>query len=672
MDPFGQGTLSPSGLYQPHSQPEPTSQDTIAEQSIQQPAVPSNIPGPGPRNYKSRKYRPCDFCRARQVACKIEVSPPCQLCQSHGKECTFVERPKKKRRPKQNPTSTAESLSPASSAPDSTIAGRIGRFTLASQESSTDVSQRDFSSYTTPLDPHLTALSHDNAQGHSHNTGYLPLLEEQMYERRIDNNPQYLDHQQHPLGHVSQPLFHRSPSVHHDNRLDSASAKPLLLVGETGEANPYLLRYYHYDDKDECLVSRQTFRRVKTLGRVQVVPGSKEVPPVMFTQVDDTHYRLGEPRVDDHTLVQFQHEMAEMFTDEERYRLLGLYFRFIDPYFPIFAKSELFCNGMLNQHAIHALPLALTSVLYATALPFVQYDDLLSATSTHGHDHTARLYSIAWHALTQDAHTPRLSTVQAALLLLQRPPSSQYAGETAWKSALVGWTVSIANSLGLHRDASEWNIPVWELALRKRIWHAVVCMDKWVALGAGMPSHLRSEDVDVQLLWPSDLEASDVMDAEHHFRLLTELTTILSDITDTFFTVRATQRTCKDFALSFDLARSLRVRLREWSDSMAPYIKEELGYSSSGRHNVDHALRLAFIVANMTLLRAILRPIDNMCNMELQDQTTMQSRAAVRAGAMDCAREAVDFVEGLGRGGMDVFWHSCKCLLTRLASGYVH
>jgi hypothetical protein len=54
---------------------------------------------PGPRSYKSRKYRPCDFCRARQVACKIDITPPCQLCSSHGRECTFVERPKKKRRP---------------------------------------------------------------------------------------------------------------------------------------------------------------------------------------------------------------------------------------------------------------------------------------------------------------------------------------------------------------------------------------------------------------------------------------------------------------------------------------------------------------------------------------------------------------------------------------------
>lgn len=45
---------------------------------------------PGPRLYKSRIYRPCDFCVASQVACKIDISSPCELCFSHGRECTFV------------------------------------------------------------------------------------------------------------------------------------------------------------------------------------------------------------------------------------------------------------------------------------------------------------------------------------------------------------------------------------------------------------------------------------------------------------------------------------------------------------------------------------------------------------------------------------------------------
>jgi hypothetical protein len=89
----------------PNSQMDPQNSHNYAQPSLS----PTNffngleltpaIQPPGPRSYKSRKYRPCDFCRARQVACKIDIHPPCQLCSSHGRQCTFVERPKKKRRP---------------------------------------------------------------------------------------------------------------------------------------------------------------------------------------------------------------------------------------------------------------------------------------------------------------------------------------------------------------------------------------------------------------------------------------------------------------------------------------------------------------------------------------------------------------------------------------------
>jgi hypothetical protein len=88
MDNYAQPALSPTDFFNGLD---------ITQQPLQ----------PGPRGYKSRKYRPCDFCRSRQVACKIDIAPPCALCNSHGKACTFVERPKKKRRP--NSTSNGES-----------------------------------------------------------------------------------------------------------------------------------------------------------------------------------------------------------------------------------------------------------------------------------------------------------------------------------------------------------------------------------------------------------------------------------------------------------------------------------------------------------------------------------------------------------------------------------
>ncbi len=62
----------------------------------------------------------------------------------------------------------------------------------------------------------------------------------------------------------------------------------------------------------------------------------------------------------------------------------------------------------------------------------------------------------------------------------------------------------------------------------------------------------------------------------------------------------------------------------------------------------------------MTLFRALLRPLENLTSVEEEDHGIVGSRLAVRAGAKECAKEVVEFVENLGRGALDAFWHSCK------------
>ena len=70
----------------------------------------------------------------------------------------------------------------------------------------------------------------------------------------------------------------------------------------------------------------------------------------------------------------------------------------------------------------------------------------------------------------------------------------------------------------------------------------------------------------------------------------------------------------------------------------------------------------------MTLFRALLRPLENLTSVEEEDHGIVGSRLAVRAGAKECAKEVVEFVENLGRGALDAFWHSCKALHPKLYS----
>lgn len=231
--------------------------------------------------------------------------------------------------------------------------------------------------------------------------------------------------------------------------------------------------------------------------------------------------------------------------------------------------------------------------------------------------------------------------------------------------------MSLAQILGLTRECSEWtSIPTWEMTLRKRLWYGVFIMDKWGSLGAGMPSHIRGEDVDVLPLTDGDLEPPSFDTASNtipgflepeadsiHFCLLSELTVILSDIMDSFYSLRAIQRTSKNLRLSLELAKPLRSRLKVWHDSLPPSLSlrhsERRDSRGMARLSGNPSLSLAYIVATITLFRALLRPLENSAEEE-------HGRNAVRVGAKECAKEVVEFVENLGRGALDAFWHSCK------------
>jgi hypothetical protein len=521
--------------------------------------------------------------------------------------------------------------------------------------------------------------------------GFVPQYDEHLFERMRMGQEQYIDpqmspHQQNshtqPLNGIDHNGAHEYKSREYSNSstmssnmlerpLDSQISRSARFIGETGESNPYLLRHYRYDENEECTVSKLTYRRIKkTSNQPDTFTGELGEPPVVFMLADDSLAQKGEPRIEDDVLAKSRMDISSMFTEEEALRLVGLFFRFVNPYFPILARSEyLGPSGNVLPEALHAMPLSLVSAVYATALPFMLYDSLLATTIVHNPPSAHSLYRISWLSVVNELHTPRLATLQTCLLLLQRAPTNRFTTDTPWKTSLVGWTVSLAQILGLHKACDDWaSLPAWEISLRKRLWWAVFVMDKWASLGAGMPSHIKDEDYDVLSLLELNCEDHGEPDADGHFRLLTELTIILSDIMSAYYSLRATQRTSKDFSLSLDLARPLRSRLKAWNDSLPPALSLRAPDRSDARGMAklsgNPSLSLAYIVATMTLFRALLRPLENLT---VAEEEGTAGRSAVRAGAKECAKEVVEFVENLGRGALDAFWHSCECPLSHIS-----
>ncbi|KAF2109727.1 fungal-specific transcription factor domain-containing protein [Lophiotrema nucula] len=642
----------------------------------------------GPRPYRSRKNRPCDFCRARKAACKITTSPPCVLCRSYGKECTFNNESKRKR----------------------FVAQHVDEGSPPSRKQRLD---------TDAPDGHVQQGTSPQSQSGSH-----------------DSSPPKSSHHRRHSAHVELDwgVSHNGNASHHLNRQNDGKygkrskelsfavhpTKSAVWVGETGEADPWLCRRYQYEKNEDCVLSRITYQRIQPeegAPRRSSINDDYEEPPLIFMLPDDALADKGEPRLDETIIEETRQEVTELIPDEVGERMIKLFFRFVYPYFPILSREHMLASGD-PKSLIASLPLSLLTAIYATSLPFMLYDDYLATAVVHSAPSASRLYRICWTAINQEMHAPRLATLQACVLVLQRPPTNRYIMDTPWRWSCTAWTVSLASILGLCKSSSGWSgLPVWERRLRGRLWWATYVMDKWSLLGAGMPSNINDDyfDVPEPTLDDRDIKdfatsrppssagqrPNDLLAVPTHFYHLVRLTVILSDIVQAFYSIRATSQTANNFALSLDRAKPLRSRLKGWreesseaiasvrspiltrNDSHSPEATTNGTLKDADNDNAETldgnaSLRLAYIIAVMTLYRALLRAIEN-TPIETNDDESIAiqaaGRAAVLAGAKECAKEAVEFAEDLrSRGAVgvwDAFWHSWSRSNFALATSFL-
>lgn len=203
-------------------------------------------------------------------------------------------------------------------------------------------------------------------------------------------------------------------------------------------------------------------------------------------------------------------------------------------------------------------------------------------------------------------------------------------------------------------------------------------MEKWICLARGMPSHLKQDDFDVPDLEPGDFNNTFSSSTQTfvHLHQLVRLTGILSDIQQTYYTVRAVSRTSNDMQLSLDLARPFRIQLNEWRQQLPLDLQFANGNSSNtisnGNNSSDSvdqkdldgngSIHLSYIVTHMTLFRALLRTLDRWHEMVLEYRTQAEilydGAKAVIKGSLLCVKEFVEFLERLTGDQWNAFWHS--------------
>ncbi|KAK5320768.1 hypothetical protein LTR93_006980 [Exophiala xenobiotica] len=626
----------------------------LSSRSLHDQAYPPPRPNPALPTVttpRARTRRSCDFCRSRKSACRLDQGPPCYACRLYARECVISERPPRKRQK----SIAVPASSNEESAPSNASHSAVLLLLLANNEQTgtTQVAPPPVNDFDLAL-LNFSPQSNNN-DGSPHRSPAEAGGGSVASQASLESNDNQTD-----LPHVFRDRRNTSET------LDGWPATTTFLLGDTGESDPYLLRHFSSDCLDASDdIAKVTSRHILRTSDPDVMHSMER--PLIMSMADHSLYDRGEPRLDQRTLDEAADEVSRMVSEETGVRLVKLFFRYIYPYFPILSRTRLLYPLAELPGRLRALPLSLKSAIYASALAFITYDDVLATTIVHSPPSSQRLYRIAWLAVTHEVHTPHLSTLQSCLLLLQRVNDDRYVMDTVFRWSLLGWTVALAQSFGLSNDCLDWNgIPDWEKRLRRRLWWAVFVMDKWAFMSAGLTSHIHKDNYDVLPLTAADFGSAEMTSESTSFEHNT-LTAIISDIQSAFFTVAASKRTQRDFALSIDLAKPFRQDLKEWKTSYDSFIATQAALRG-GDHSQSRSLRsgldgnaslgLSYLVANIILFRALLRPVESNLPEPTNQQLPQAGRDAVRAGAKTCCVEAVVFVESLQRNVWDAFWHS--------------
>lgn len=249
--------------------------------------------------------------------------------------------------------------------------------------------------------------------------------------------------------------------------------------------------------------------------------------------------------------------------------LIDLYFRNVHPSFPILQKHTFMDRHRCGDRQFHS---GLLAGMYLLALRWWNKDPVLSQ---HPKPSVYRLEELAARSLSMAMQHPKLSALQAGLLLLQRRQSTDWG--------LTVQLVALAQDLGLHIDCSNWDIPVWERRLRKRLAWALYMQDKWTALVHGRPSHIQAADWAVSTLSLDDFNeefenadqqmiADDENEEEEKSRVIfiqmIELTSIMAEVIDVFYTQRANAEFeaggRNATRLILERAKPVQLKLKEW------------------------------------------------------------------------------------------------------------
>ena len=329
--------------------------------------------------------------------------------------------------------------------------------------------------------------------------------------------------------------------------------------------------------------------------------------------------------------------------------LIDIYFRNVHPSYPIIQK-KVFLDRL--SHGDRQFNPPLLAAMYLLALSWWSREPSLAQ---HPKPDVGRLEYIAITSLTIAMQRPRISAVQAGLLLLQRAKSSTWT--------LTVQLVALGQDIGLHLDCSDWSIPRWERRLRKRLAWALYMQDKWSALMHGRPSHINAADWAVQPPTEEDFDDSvdpdtdDTLDPEIQkgqtlFMQMIALTSIMAEVCATFYSQTAKEEYARAGRLATQLvlnrAKPVQIKLKDWFAKLPVECKMD-GFVPGQLCSVGY-LHLGYFATEISIHRRIVQSLD-------PATANPYMLYICRSAAKTRLISAMDFVNRLRPEHLDAFWY---------------
>ncbi|RAL07465.1 putative C6 transcription factor (Ctf1B) [Aspergillus homomorphus CBS 101889] len=185
-----------------------------------------------------------------------------------------------------------------------------------------------------------------------------------------------------------------------------------------------------------------------------------------------------------------------------RNELLKSYIHYVHTYMPLLDLEE-FLQTIVQNDGIRRMSLLLFQAVMFAGTAFIDLKYLHAAGYPSRKAARKGFFQRARLLYDFDYEVDRISLVQSLLLMTYwyETPDDQ---KDTWH--WMGVSLSLAHTIGLHRDPGNSRMDVRRQRMWKRIWWSTYTRDRLIALGMRRPMRVKDDDCDVPMLTLDDFE----------------------------------------------------------------------------------------------------------------------------------------------------------------------